>query len=478
MKKIVALLLTAALMASLMAACGNNDDQDSQGSQGNGSQQEQDKGNGEAQQQDPSDEGPVETSEDTLTIALFEEPSTLLLAPTYTKALTLVTCCMTETLFEWNEKTGEVLPRLGDFEWLDDTHFRVTLKEGIKFGNGEELTTEDVLYTFQTKSSISPGAYSTINLEATQIEDDYNMVFETNEVIVQAPERWVQDQFAIYSKKSLEAMGGAETTEIYPSAGNEGIGTGKYVFKEWVSGQYILLERNENYWNQEDMPYYKNLKFVFINDSAARAMAVESGDVDVASEIPCGQATIYENDENVNAYYVDSMLTGVLFMNCSNGPLQDEKVREAIWNLVDVNALNQLAAAGFGKICETTISPYSITYDQPADSNRQVNVERAKELLADAGYPDGFSIELNIMSMQKESAEIIKENLRQGGIDAEIIIKEIPAHFDLLRSGEYGLILSDLSPVYYTENLRLVDGRISTSVVSGGANYKDEEFYP
>lgn len=412
-------------------------------------------------------------SEDTLTIALALEPNTLMPAPNSAKEGGMVIDCMCETLFKWDPKTGEVLPNLGSFEWIDDSHFRVTLKEGIYFQNGDELTADDVLYTFEVNNKLSPGRLSTINLDAATIEDDYNLIFEVNGTWVQAPEKWVQDDMVIMSKKTLEAMGGADNTALYPK---EGYGTGKYIFKEWVSGQYILLERNDNYWNKEDLPYYKYMKFIFVNDSAARAMAVESGDANVGSDLPTTQAAIYEGNTNIDVHYLDTEMTGVLFMNTQNKYLANEKVREAIYNLVDVNALNQLAANGKGVSCQTTISPYSIVYD--ADhTERVVDVEKAKALLAESGFGDGITLELTVMATQQSAAEIVQENLRQAGITVNVTINETPTHFQWLHDGTYDMHIADLSAVYYTENLRLVDGRIPTSVVYGGAAYENEEFY-
>lgn len=486
MKKLIALIMAVILIAGVLAGCGGGTDKADKGASGGDTQSTAKQGgsgdtrsSGETAGNDQtggSAQTVSGTSEDTLVIALALEPSTLMPASSGGKEATMVTNCMSETLFKWDPQTGEINPNLADYEWVDDTHFRVTLKEGIYFQNGEELTTEDVLYTFKVKRDYSGGNYTAYNLDATVIEDKYNMVFETNGIWVQAPERFVQDGFGVLSKKTLEAMGGAENTALEPI---DGYGTGKYTFKEWVSGQYILLERNDNYWNKEDMPYYKNLKFVFVNDAAARAMAVESGDANVGSDLPTSQASIYEGNDNVEIYYLDTMQTGTLFMNCSRGPLQDERVREAIWNLVDVNALNQLVGSGLGKICQTTISPYSIVYDPvPEGTVRQVNVERAKELLAEAGYPDGITLEMTNMATQQAQGEIIQENLRQGGINVNITINETPTHFAWLREENYDLTISNLSPMYYTENLRLVDGRYSTADVSGGANYKDENFYP
>ena len=467
MKRKLAMALSC-LMAVGVIGCG--------GSGGNGQAGHKETALPEGNPGEVSTAAREDSEGETLTVALALEPASLMPTAAGAKEAYMVMNCMAETLFKWNSETGEIEGNLGDFEWVDDKHFRVTLKEGIYFQNGDELTTDDVLYTFEVNNEYSSGNYEVFNLENTVIEDDYNMIFETKDVLVQAPERFVQESYFIFSKKTLEAMGGAQNTALYPI---DGYGTGKYIFKEWVSGQYILLEKNDNYWNTEAAPYYDYIKFVFVNDSAARAMAVESGDADVGSDLPTSQAGIYEGSEEVAVHYMDTMQCGTIFMNCSRGPLQDERVREAIWNLIDVNALNQLAANGRGKACETTISPYSIVYDpEPEGTVREVNVERAKELLDEAGYADGFTLEMTNMATQQAQGEIIQENLRQAGIEVNITINETPTHFAWLREGNYDLTISNLSPMYYTENLRLVDGRIGTEVVYGGASFKDENFYP
>lgn len=471
MRKLTAVLLTAMLAAVSLTACsgkeGTNTGQENPSGTEGGSEVE----NGSGEENQTLVKG---TSDDTLTIALALEPDTLMPTPNSAKEGGMVIDCMCETLFKYNAETGEILPNLASFQWVDDTHFRVTLKEGITFQNGEVLTSEDVMYTFQVINELSPGRLSTIKLDATVVEDDYNLLFETDGTWVQAPEKWVQDDMVIMSKKTLEAMGGAENTALYPS---DGYGTGKYIFKEWVPGQHIELERNDNYWNKDDMPYYKTLRFIFVNDAAARAMAVESGDANVGSSLPTSQAAIYQDNPNVDIHYVDTQLTGVLFMNTGNEYLANEKVREAIYNLVNVEALNQLAANGQGVYCQTTISPYSIVYDEDS-TPRTVDVEKAKALLEEAGYGNGISIQLTAMATQQAAAEIIQENLRQAGIEVEVTINETPTHFQWLHDGTYDMHIADLSAVYYTENLRLVDGRIPTSVVYGGANYQNEEFYP
>lgn len=451
MKKQIAFLLTAALTVASMAVPVLADDAPATEAQGVSG-----------------------TSDETLVVALAEEPASLMPVSHAGKYAGCVTDCTNEMLFKWDLETGEVVPNIASYEWVDDTHFRITIEDGVCFSDGTPLTSDDILYSFTESAKLSPGDMAIFNLDNAKVEDDQNLVMETKSVWPQAPERLVQDIYPIYNKATWESQGGAETTDLYP---NGAWGTGKYVFDEWEPGQYITVTRNENYWNKDDMGYYKTIKFVFISDESARAMAVESGDVNVACDLSPSQAAIYDGNPNAEVHYLDTRLAGCLELNTQhNEALQDVRVRKAIYDLVDVNALNMLAANGKGAIGETSISPYSEVFTQ-VGGERAVNVDEAKELLAEAGYGDGLTLDFVIMANQQQIGEMIQANLAEGGITVNLGVHEIPTHFQMLMAGDYDMHYGDFSASYYTENIRLNDGRIDFSEVAGGSGYQNEDWY-
>lgn len=423
--------------------------------------------------------GPV-LSDETLTIAINAEPATLMFGKGMANVPTEIAWCMYDPLFVWKDD-GSVVPYLAEsFEWIDDTHFRIKLREDVYFQNGDKLTAEDLLASNLLQRDLAATGTNIFNYDEFRVEDEYTLVYATKGVWVQAPERLAQSANT-YSKKAIEHHNGADNSSLVPLMP---LGTGKYQFKEWVQGQYIMLERNDNYWNQEALPYYKYIKFVFINDNAARALAVEAGDVDIAANLPTTVAAAYEGHDKVTNHYLDTKQIGVIVWNCNNpenpdSPLKNKKVREAITLLIDKAAFNALSAAGKGKYGETVISPYSIVYDPPAPGwEHKVDVERAKQLLAEAGYPNGFTLDYIAPPQYVAQGEVLQECLRKGGIELNVNQYEAPVFVSLRREGKYDIHFSSYNGLNYTENIRLCDGRISFAEVNGGYGYVgDEKWY-
>ena len=419
------------------------------------------------------------SEDETLTVAIEGEPPFIMPnSGSSGNPTSYVTNCMNEHLYEYDLESGEILPHLAEsLEWKDDTHYWVTLRDGIKFANGDPITAEDVAYSMWLSCTLGGGS-SVFDVENIKAIDDKTVEIALLEPYVNgAYEALVRRGGAVYSKKALQQLGYPDEQLLVPDP-DIPIGSGKFVFKEWVPGQYILLERNENYWDKDNMAYYKYMKFVFVTDPAARAMTVESGDADVASYITASMGAQYEGSDTVTPYYLDTGLAGAVLLNPGNpdnpdSPLKDERVREAIWLLIDSQALNDLANAGKGTPCETMTSPRSWTYTK-IDVDRTVNVERAKELLAEAGYPNGFELHTTNIAPYKAQGEVIKECLRLGGIDWDAELEEIPSHFATIRTGKWDIIIRSYQASDYFDAIFNCDGRLAPQSMVGRAAYTDE----
>jgi len=410
----------------------------------------------------------VSTEDETITIAIEGEPPFLM--PSTGSAgnpTSYVWNCMIEPLFDYDPTTGGIKGVLADhIEWVDETHYNVILKDGINFANGDPITAEDV--AFSLKLSITLGGGSSIwNVDGYKVIDEKTVQLELlNPFVNGAEESLVRQGGKIYSKKVMEEYGYPDAQVLQPDPAKPAA-SGKYIFKEWVPGQYIMLERNENYWDKENAGYFKYMKFVFVADAAARAMALESGDVDVASYVTTNMGAAYEGSETITPYYIDTCLAGTLILNSGNperpdSPLKDERVRKAIRLLVDVQAINDLANAGVGVPCETSVSPHTAAYKK-IELDRTVNIEEAKRLLAEAGYPDGFELYATNIAPYKAQGEVIKECLRLGGITWAAELEEIPSHFATARTGNYDIAIRSYNHVDYTEALFNNDGRFPPS---------------
>jgi peptide/nickel transport system substrate-binding protein len=248
--------------------------------------------------------------------------------------------------------------------------------------------------------------------------------------------------FVIASEDEVEAAGGIEAVATNPA-----FGCGKYIFKEWVSGQSITLERNDNYWNPDYKGYFKTIVFTFTNDAAAREMAVESGDAQVALDVPVIQATAYGNGDNVNAVIYDFGQVTHLWMNMTEGrPTADPLVREAIIKAINYDALASVGTGGAAPAALGYLSPSSPYYNETYTvEERALDVEGAKALLEEAGYGDGLDLEILGLQDSVPTYTVIQENLRAIGINlnintpdtAQFVGDAFGGNYDLIVVGEY-----------------------------------------
>lgn len=473
MKKITMFIFAIVLMFSILTGCSNNKvDTTSNNDKDIPKSNETDN-----IPDDTDDQQAGVLSDETVIIAISTEPNSIIPDIAFTSNdVSMVTALLYETLF-YSEYTT-LIPTDNSIveksETIDDTHFRLTLRKGLKFHNGDELTTEDVLYTFQeaAKGGMA-GEYVIYDIPNFEIEDDYNIVFALIQPWAQGQERLAFEQFFIINKNELESAGGASTTKQYL----ENAGTGKYIFKEWVPGEHIIVTRNENYWNADQMPYFKEVKFVFVNDTTARGMAVQSGDVDISMGLDLSNYSVYNADPTVNAVLLPTNLTSTIFLNSgTGGPLEDARVREAVYWSIDKEALRLVGASGFGEIQDTIVSSLGPMWDGVQPEIYKPDYEKSKQLLAEAGYPDGVKLKLRT-SREDAMTSMIKEQLYLGGIDVELVVAEFPVHFGALAEGDFDMYNSSQQFVYYTEPVRCTDGiHYKFSDVMGGCGYKNEEY--
>lgn len=442
-KKLMAAFLAGAMVLSVVA-CGSN-----------GGEQPQDPGtdqeNGEQQQQETEQKTPDPIpeagesnvkSDETLVVALSSEPATLWTMGTgqQDNSGLIIQNCIIDRLVSYNYETQEVEPCLATgWEWLDDKRLQFTLRDDVTMSDGTPLEAADVVYTMQLaaeySSAIDCGRY--VDVDTTEAVDEHTVIVGVNVVAPDYLIMLAEVPFGIVTETEVEAAGGHEAAIRNPK-----IGTGRYVFKEWQSGQSITLERNENYWDKDYNGYYKEIKFTFTNDAAAREMAVESGDAGIALEIPVNIAASFEASDAVQTMVYPTEQVQHLFFNCREGACTDPKVREAISYAIDLNALVQVATAGYGEISNGWFCPGGMYYtDVWAGEDRSVNVEKAKELLAEAGYADGLSLKTATRQATTSVLTVIQENLRAIGVDLTVDTLDTAQYVETAKAGNYDIIM-------------------------------------
>lgn len=469
MQKILAMLLAAGMTFSL-AACTSSTDPDD--------------GNSSAPESSAVDnsETPGGASSETLTVAINAEPDALYPQYAYSSSVGVVSTLMYDTLVSWDAENNCAGPNLAtDWEWVDDTHFRLNLRDDVYFSDGDQLTAEDVVFSFQVTDYTGSGSssYSRIfDLDNCVAEGDFTVVLALNSPYPIVADILAADVYSIISKDAVEAAGGEDAAARAPV----NLGTGKYVFSEWVEGQYIKLVRNEDYWNQDELPYYQEVMLTFISDNTSRAMAVQSGDADVALNLGTTQVEGLEADSNVTVSVENTSTNRTMYMNCSDPALSDVNVRTALWYLIDAEAIRAIANSGFGELSETSFSQFCAVYAAPpADFTRTVDVEAAVELLNTAGYNESNPLQLSLLMPSEGDnetmAQLVQAQLEASGcIKVEIELLEIMTFLNQLWSGDYQLTITSGDQYDYEKLLYMVDGRIDPATASGGAQYDDAEF--
>ncbi len=478
LKKYLAILLALVLCVGLLAACGGGGEEDTP-DDSNETPETPDDSNTPDEGEEETPEQPAELSDETLRVAISTEPSNLVpvVAQVDNTAATIVRT-MYEPVVYLDRSTGEIQPNsLCDVEVVDDTHIRLTIKEGVQFHNGDELTSADLLYLFeQGKLGTSASdRYFVYDAENTVAEDDHTVLLAMTQPWAQAIDMLSFIEFSVVCDSILEEAGGAGVTVQYL----EGAGTGKYMFDEWRPGEYMRVVRNENYWDQNNMAYFAAIEFTFTPDGSARAMSAQAGDVDIAIGIDLASYAAYSADSSVKTNLSYSGNVQTLFMNCAEGnPCNDIRVREAIYWLIDPQSICSVATSGLGTLADTVISPYNAMWDGQEVEAKEVDIDRAKELLAEAGYADGLTLRMRAMETSA-AIDMVMEQLRLGGIDVDLILAEPAVHFwQGLGIGDYDIYLSSQQGIYYSEPVRCCDGiAYGFGDVMGGAAYSSEEMH-
>ncbi|MFX0013407.1 MAG: ABC transporter substrate-binding protein [Promethearchaeota archaeon] len=334
------------------------------------------------------------TSNDTLTLSLGTEPSKF--DPQHTSGMSNlgIIRLVTETLVSLDQDTGDVVPVLAT-SWSTDSkaeNWLINIRQGVKFHDGSELTAEDVKYTLWDRlsdpnsgalaqASFGPPAGPITNIT---VVDTYTIKVETIGFAALMPFFNYQPS-EIVSKGRCEDL--AKTNETVPCEDfqNNPSGTGPYKFVEWVKGDHITLERNEDYWGKK--PAFETIIMKKITDSASRVSALLAGDVNYIHQAPTTDVGTLKDDPDVYLINAASVRMMHIGLNHNFEIFQNRKVRQALNYAVNQTKMVETLYEGYGSpMIDTMMAPNAYGVQQGNISYEQ-DVEKAKDLLDEAGYP-------------------------------------------------------------------------------------------
>lgn len=346
----------------------------------------------------------------------------------------------------------EVVPDLAEsWEQPSATEWVIKIKEGVKFHDGTELTAEDVKASLERSQVSAKVQHVLSEVESIEAVDNYTVKLTTK--IAFAPFLYT----LVHAGSSIMPKAYLESEDNFASP----IGSGPYKFVEWTSGDKIVVEKNEDYFDKDNMGQTKTITFKVIPEGTSRTIALETGEVDIVDELP--SIDISKVTENADLELYDKPSTRVDFfaMNNEKPPYDDKLVRQAINYAIDKEAIMIVAINGAGTAAQSVLAPSMLGFKA---ADYEYNPEKAKDLLAAAGYPDGFTTTIWASGDErKRIAEVVQANLMEIGITATIEMFEWGTYLDLLMKGEEDTLVlgwtsnpdpdSTLTPLYFSGNI-------------------------
>src|SRR5580698_3268589 len=335
---------------------------------------------------------------------------------------------------------------------LDDTTWEFKLRPNVKFHDGSGFTAEDVVFTYERVPKVpnSPGPYTiyTRSMKSFEIVDPLTLRIHANGPAPLLPLDLAA--LPILSKKAMAGPAPEGKTSAELNAGNGLVGTGPFKFVEWQRGSRIVGERNDNYWGGK--PAWSKVILRPLSNNTARVAALLSGDVDMIEDPPPTDLAKLKHDPKIHldravsnrVIYIalDQHGDPPIGIPDTNGknPLMDKRVREALSIAIDRKGIVDKIMEGVA-LPAGDFLPYPMGGTRKDTSIDPYDPTRAKKLLADAGYPNGFSITLGAPNGRYindlKVAQAVAAVWRRIGVKTEVDAVAPPVFFKNRDSFKY-----------------------------------------
>jgi peptide/nickel transport system substrate-binding protein len=359
-----------------------------------------------------------------------------------------VTVNIFETLINYGEQDTTLQPGLAT-EWTpseDGLEYTLKLREGVKFHDGTDFNADAVVKNFERwmNGDADQFPYYTMFggfkgdeghvIKEVVAEDDFTVKFILNRPQAPFLKNLAMSPFGIASPTALEKFGGDFMKNP--------VGTGPFKFVEWKENDRITLEKNADYW-MEGYPKLDKIIFRSIPENSARLNALLAGEIDLMDGVNPSDLTQIEGNPDLQTFERPSMNVGYLGFTVNRPPFDNKLVRQALNHAIDKEGI---IAAFYGGLAEPAKNPLPPALEGYNDDIEPYpyDLEKAKELLAEAGYPDGFEMELWAMPVPRpympdgmKVAEVIQSSFAEIGVKAEIKSVDWGTYLEQASKGEF-----------------------------------------
>ncbi len=344
------------------------------------------------------------------------------------------------------DRDSELQPLLAThWEAVDELTWEFTLREGVKFHDGSDLTAAAVKASFDRlldPDVASPRFFLFSMLEDVIIVDDYTVQFVTQFPFAPLPAHLAHNGGAIISLNAIEA----DYAEM--EAGNEPgtylatnpVGTGFFKLDSWEPGDQLKLVRNEDYWGENAR--LASVTFRVVPESLTRLSELETGYAHIADPVEPSDIGRVENMDNADIDITSVTVMAYIGYNCDKAPYDDVRVRQAIAMAINKDEIIEGAYEGTAIPAEGPIAPGVFGYDENI-RGLPYDMDSARELLVEAGYEDGFSTTIwtNDNPVRIMVAEYVQSELKELNIDVKIEVLEWGAYLENTAAGEHDMFI-------------------------------------
>ncbi len=466
-KRFLAMLLVAALAVSVVG-CSSSDSDSSEEEAAESVEAE----GAEEEEEDSEEESADTASSNQLIVAAETDVVTLDPGHCYEVYANMMMRMCYDTLFELQYDVDGPQPCLATgIEYSEDgMTATVTIRDDAVFASGNPVTAEDVQFSIMRCKNLQGNpAFICDGIDSIDVIDDYTVQFNLNAPDSSLPAKLTYVSTSIIDSELAKEQGATDaedaamtdTAQDYFDEGNS-LGSGPYVLASYTVDEEFVFERNENYY--EEGTSIDRIVIKEMDDSNTQMMSLSQGDIDIALNLNADTVEELEGAEGVRTESFATMTLGFLYMNMDEeigGPVSDPLVQQAVRLALDYDGIQQVVGEG-------SITPVSYIQKGLLGASEEVrdssyrDLDRAKELLEEAGYPDGFEIDFPCNTLAPEGipltdlAQKIAADLSEIGITLNIqTIDWTGGYADDYRNGDLGFTIMYWSPDYLDPNSQL-----------------------
>lgn len=335
------------------------------------------------------------------------------------------------------DKNMNIIPLLATkWEQLDDLTWKFELRQGVKFQDGTPFDANAVKKTFQRlldPELAVPQANDFAMVKDVEVLDKYTVQFHFKYPFSPFLSILSSVEGSIISPKLLDLNKKGELKQM--------VGTGPFALDSWKSNDQFVLVKNNQYWG--NMPKLEKVTFKVVPETSTRISMVETGEADVAEQVPVSEIDRIMSSNTMKLYRSESLGVEFIGFNTKKKPFDDVRVRQAISYAINKEDIISGVYNNIGKLTNTPITP-GMLGSTPDIKGYPYDPNKAKDLLKEAGYPNG--IKTTIWTSDKKEmvtlAEVIESQLKGIGIDVEVNVLEFASFYDEINKGNQDMFIN------------------------------------